>query len=313
MQDPKILTILPYKENYTKSKAQAAAIWVYDFLKYSRYKKNTIIVGNTKTSDYLSKNYLNINIDNLTSKFSSSTIRYCDQIINKTKNLDINLIEIHNRPLVFDYLSKRINKKFILYFHNDPLSMKGSLKKNDRLNLLNRVDKIIFVSKWVQKRFFLGLDQKLLNKTEVVYPSIEPIKKFPKKNKWISFVGKLNSSKGYDIYKEAILKILDEFKDWNALSIGDEERNRPYINHKRHKEIGFKSHKTVLNLLSKSQIAVVPSRWEEPFGRTALESGSRGCATIISNRGGLPETTKHSIILDKLNASNLYNKIRIFN
>ena len=310
MQLPKILTILPYKENYTKSKAQAAAIWVYDFLRYSRYKKNTIIVGNTKTSDYLSKNYLNIDIDNLTSKFSSSTIRYCDQIIDKTKNLDINLIEIHNRPLVFDYLSKRINKKFILYFHNDPLSMKGSLKKDDRLNLLNRVDKIIFVSKWVQKRFFLGLDQKLINKTEVVYPSIEPIKKFPKKNKWISFVGKLNSSKGYDIYKESILKILDEFNDWNALSIGDEERNRPYINHKRHKEIGFKSHKTVLNLLSKSQIAVVPSRWEEPFGRTALESGSRGCATIISNRGGLPETTDHSIILDKLNASTLYNKIR---
>ena len=46
-------------------------------------------------------------------------------------------------------------------------------KKNDRLNFLNRVDKIIFVSKWVQKRFFFeGLDQKLLNKTEVVYPSI---------------------------------------------------------------------------------------------------------------------------------------------
>ena len=310
MQLPKILTILPYKENYTKSKAQAAAIWVYDFLRYSRYKKNTIIVGNTKTSDYLSKNYLNIDIDNLTSKFSSSTIRYCDQIINKTKDLDINLIEIHNRPLVFDYLSKRISRKFILYFHNDPLSMKGSIKKNDRLNLLNRVDKIIFVSQWVQKRFFSGLDQKLLNKTEVVYPSINPINNFPKKKKWISFVGKLNSSKGYDIYKEAILKILDEFKDWSALSIGDEERNRPYINHERHKEIGFKSHKTVLNLLSKSQIAVVPSRWEEPFGRTALESGSRGCATIISNRGGLPETTKHSIVLDKLNAPNLYNKIK---
>ena len=33
MQIPKILTILPDKENYTKSKAQAAAIWVYDFLK----------------------------------------------------------------------------------------------------------------------------------------------------------------------------------------------------------------------------------------------------------------------------------------
>jgi len=310
IKDIKILTILPYKENYTKSKAQAAAIWVYDFLKFSRFKKNTLVIGSTKGKNYLSKNYLNINIDNLGSKFSSSTIRYCNKIIKKIDDIKYDLIEIHNRPLVFEYLKKNINKKYILYFHNDPLSMKGSTSKNERLNLLNRVDKIIFVSKWVQKRFFLSLDQKLINKTEVVYPSINKIKIFPKKKKWITFVGKLNSSKGYDIYKGAILKILDEFKDWTALSIGDESRDRPHIEHKSHKEIGFKTHKSVLNILSKTQIAVVPSRWEEPFGRTALESGSRGCATIISNRGGLPETVNHSIKLDKLDFNNLYKKIK---
>ncbi len=306
----KILTILPYKENYTKTKAQAAAIWVYDFLRFSRYKKDTLIIGNTKGKKYLSKNYLNIDIENLGSKFSSSTIRYCNKIIQKIRNIRYDLIEIHNRPLVFEYLKKSINKKYILYFHNDPLTMRGSTSKNERLNLLNKVDKIIFVSKWVQKRFFIGLDQKLLNKTEVVYPSINKIKNFPKKNKWITFVGKLNTSKGYDIYKGAILRILDEFKEWTALSIGDESRDRPHINHKRHKEIGFKTHKSVLNILGKSQIAVVPSRWEEPFGRTALESGSRGCATIISNRGGLPETVKHSIKLEKLDHTSLYKKIK---
>ena len=36
----KIATILPYKENYTKTKAQAAAIWVSDFFKFSKFKKN---------------------------------------------------------------------------------------------------------------------------------------------------------------------------------------------------------------------------------------------------------------------------------
>ena len=311
MNQIKILTILPYKENYTKSKAQAAAIWVYDFLKFSKFKKHILVIGNTTGKNYLSKNYLNINIGNLNSKFSSSTLQYCKQIINRIKKINYDLIEIHNRPLVFDFLKKKINKKkYILYFHNDPLTMKGSISKNDRLNLLDNVDKIIFVSKWVQKRYFVDLDQKLINKTEVVYPSINKLKIFPKKNKWITFVGKLNSSKGYDIYKEAILRILNEFKQWTALSIGDETRDRPYINHIRHKEIGFKNHKSVLNILSKTQIAVVPSRWEEPFGRTALESGSRGCATIISNRGGLPETIKHYLKLDKLDHNHLYKKIK---
>jgi hypothetical protein len=47
----KIATILPYKENYTFSKAQAAAIWVCDFYKFSKYKKNNYIFGNTNTTD----------------------------------------------------------------------------------------------------------------------------------------------------------------------------------------------------------------------------------------------------------------------
>jgi hypothetical protein len=123
-------------------------------------------------------------------------------------------------------------------------------------------------------------------------------------------VGKLNESKGYDIYKDSVIKILDEFHGWKAYSIGDESRERPKIYHKNHKELGFLKHKKVLQFLNKSEIVVVPSRWEEPFGRTALESSSRACATIISNKGGLPETTDHCIILKKLNSTELYNQLK---
>jgi len=306
----KIATILPYKENYTFSKAQAAAIWVCDFFKYSKYQHRNYIFGNTNTKDYLTKNYININISNLKSKLSSTTKEYCKNIIHKIKDENFDIIEIHNRPLIFNYLKKKINSKYILYFHNDPLSMNGSKTSNERLNLLIGLDKIVFVSKWVQDRFFIDLDKKLSDKTEIVYPSIHKIKKKNKKEKKITFVGKLNISKGYDIYKDAITKILDEYQDWKAYSIGDEDRKRPIINHHNHQELGFLKHKEVLNFLNKSEIAVVPSRWEEPFGRTALESSSRACATIISNRGGLPETTDHCIILKKINSKELYKEIK---
>ena len=306
----KIATILPYKENYTFSKAQAAAIWVCDFFKYSKYQKKNYVFGNTNTKDFLTENYININISNLKSKLSSTTKEYCRNIIYKIKGENFDIIEIHNRPLIFNYLKKEINSKYILYFHNDPLSMNGSKTSNERLNLLLSLDKIIFVSKWVQDRFFIDLDKKLSDKTEIVYPSIHKINKPNKKDKRITFVGKLNISKGYDIYKDAITKILDEFKDWKAYSIGDEERKRPIITHSNHRELGFLKHKEVLKFLNKSEIAVVPSRWEEPFGRTALESSSRGCATIISNRGGLPETTDYRVILKKLNSKELYKEIK---
>jgi glycosyltransferase involved in cell wall biosynthesis len=306
----KIATILPYKENYTFSKAQAAAIWVNDFYKHSLYKNYNYIFGNTNTKDFLTKNYINVPITKKKSRFESTTNEYCDNFIKISEKYNFDIIEIHNRPLVFNYLKQKLNKKFILYFHNDPLEMKGSKSVSERLFLLRNVDKLLFISKWVQNRFFEGLDKKLLDKTDVVYHSVNKETKVLKKKKYIVFVGKLNESKGYDIYKDAIIKILDEFNEWEAFSIGDESRKRPHIEHKRHKEIGFLKHKEVLKFLNKSEIAVVPSRWEEPFGRTALESSSRACATIISNRGGLPETTDHCLILNKLTPQDLYLEIK---
>ncbi len=305
----KIATILPYKENYTFSKAQAAAIWVSDFFRLSKYKHQNYIFGNTSTKDYLTKNYININIKK-TSKFSSTTKQYCENFVKKTKNTNFDIIEIHNRPEVFNLLKPNFKSKFVLYFHNDPLTMYGSKRSSDRLNLLINLDKIVFISKWVRDRFFVNLDKKLTDKTEIIYHSVNKNSKKQKKFKRITFVGKLNTSKGYDIYKDSIIKILNEFKDWKAFSIGDESRNRPIINHTNHTELGFLTHKKVLNFLSSSEIAVVPSRWEEPFGRTALESSSRACATIISNRGGLPETTDHCIVLNKLNSNELYKKMK---
>ena len=110
----KIATILPYKENYTFSKAQAAAIWVCDFFKYSKYQHRNYIFGNTNTKDYLTKNYVNINISNLKSKLSSTTKEYCKNIIHKIQDENFDIIEIHNRPLIFNYLKKK--NKFKIYF-----------------------------------------------------------------------------------------------------------------------------------------------------------------------------------------------------
>ena len=305
----KIATILPYKENYSFEKASAASLWVAEFFKMSKFKKNNIIYGYTNSKNFLTKNYFNINLKSIKSKIKSSTKEYSQKLIKEINNKKYDIVEIHNRPLILFNLIKRIKSNFIFYFHNDPLSMKGSKKIHERLLILRNCTKIIFVSEWVRNRFFLNIDKKLTTKTEVVYPSVH-VQKNLKKEKIISFVGRLNYSKGYDIFEKSIVKILDEFPEWNALSIGDEDRRSIYINHKQHKEIGFLNHRHTLDKLGKSEIAVVPSRWEEPFGRTSLEASSRGCATIISNRGGLVETTDHAIILKKLDELSLYKEIK---
>ena len=308
-QKLKIATILPYKENYTVDRASAASLWVSEFYAESKFKKYNFIYGHTKSKNYLTKNYININLKNLKSKIKSTTNEYADKLIKDLNNKNFNIVEIHNRPQLLDKLLDKVKTRFIFYFHNDPLSMKGSRKIDERLKILNSVDKLIFVSEWVRDRFFLDIDKKLQTKTEVIYPSVHrqrPVKK--KKN--IIFVGRLNHSKGYDLFKETIIKILDEFPQWNAYSLGDEDRRSIYISHPRHKELGFINHKKALEILNCSEIAVVPSKWDEPFGRTALEASSRGCATIISNKGGLKETTDNAIVLKKLDSINLCTEIR---
>ena len=76
----KIATILPYKENYSKEKASAASLWVSEFFKASRFKNENIVFGNTKSKNYLTKNYKNIKLLSLDTKFKSSTNEYVSKI-----------------------------------------------------------------------------------------------------------------------------------------------------------------------------------------------------------------------------------------
>ena len=65
----RIATILPYKENYSLEKASAASLWVAEFYKGSKFRVNNIIYGYTKSKNYLTKNYTNIPLKNINSKF----------------------------------------------------------------------------------------------------------------------------------------------------------------------------------------------------------------------------------------------------
>ena len=306
----KIAILLPYKENFAPNYAGAVSLFVNDITNVSIYKKNTFIFGNTSSKIKLSKNYINLDLDK--SFFESTSKRYVQTFLKYQEKITSDLVEVHNRPNYIKLIKKGYKDKIVLYFHNDPLTMNGSKTIEERIYLLNNIDKIIFNSKWSQNRFFINLPNKILlsQKTSVCYQSSSEVKiDFKEKQKTISFVGKLNRAKGYDLFGDAIIKILNKHKDWKAKVFGDEPREQIFFNHKNLKSLGFKSNKYILNYLKKVSISVVCSRWDEPFGRTSLEAASRGSAVIISNRGGLPETASDAIILKTLNSDNLFKTI----
>ena len=200
-----------------------------------------------------------------------------------------------------------------MYFHNDPLSMDGSKSISDRKFLLKSCYKIIFNSNWSKKRFLQGLENKFVNsnKLSVFYQSANKgsISLVHNKNKWITFVGKLNKAKGYDIFSKAIIKVLNRNHQWKAKIIGDEKREKIDLIHKNADLLGFKKHEEVIKIFKKTSIAVACSRWDEPFGRTSLEASANGCAVIITNKGGLPETVTDAKIISNLNEKKLTSTI----
>ena len=306
----KISILLPYKENFSESYAGAVALYVNDTVRISKHKKIITVYGNTDFKKTFNLKYKNIPLKK--SLLKSQSKLYVSEFIKLQKFNKSTLIEVHNRPYYIKLIKLKLDKKLVLYFHNDPLSMAGSKTVIERLDLISLCSKIIFNSQWTKNRFLTGLDKFIhaSEKLEVIQQSSTKTNiNILKKKKIITFTGKLNSAKGYDLFGKAILKILDKYKDWKAFVIGDELREKIIFKHQNLKILGFLKHKDVLNIFNKTSIAVACSRWEEPFGRTSLEASSRGCSVIISNRGGLPETITNGIILNKLNYLELYKAI----
>ena len=299
----KFAIILPLKENFSNKNFGAVSVWVNEYLTHTKNKKINIYCRKLPINQkYLSENKIPINANN---QFYTN-INYIRKINNHLITHKINNVEIHNRPEYARFLilnNKNIKITFI--FHNDPNSIRHSKTINEKLFLLENCNKIIFVSNWVKKKFFFNLDVNHKNNTQVIYNFIKPIKKLPIKKKIIIFSGKLNKSKGYKIFGESIIPLLNKYPTWKAIVCGSEEREKYSFFHKRLKIMNWIEHKKLLSLYSKCSISIVNPTWEEPFGRTALESSSRGCAVITSKSGGLNETFNNNLILKKNNKSNL--------
>ena len=217
----KISILLPYKENFSPQYPGAVSLFINSMNKLSIYKKEITVYGSTDLKEKFSDNYINIQLKK--SFLKSQTRDYVNKFAELHRNQNTDIIEIHNRPNYIEFL-KPLNSKKVLYFHNDPISMIGSKSALERKELIRSCAKIIFNSEWSKKQFLKKLDKfyHKSEKLEVIHQSINKEEiDINKKEKLITFVGKLNSAKGYDLFGKSILKILDKHKNWKSIVIGD--------------------------------------------------------------------------------------------
>jgi len=292
----KIFIILPYKESLNYNLAGAVSIYVKDTLKYSKYKKNTKIISSEdfkKNKFFRNKNYI---------------LDFCKKY-QKTK---IDIIEIHNRPEYLTHIKKYFpNSKVKLFFHNNPLLLRGSENIKDREYIVENSNKIIFLSRWIQQMFFSKIKNVNLSNTETIPVGIDKkAVNLKNKQKNILFVGKLNKAKGYHIFCQVASKFKKYDSSWNFLAIGNETRKEIFPSKNSVIELGYLKNNEVLDYYEKSEIAIGNSVWDEPLGRIAIEASSRKCLPIITNKAGFAESKKIAYILKNNKVADIYNYLK---
>ena len=163
----KISILLPYKENFSPIYPGAVSLFVRDTVNISKYKNKITIYGNTNFKERFKLKYNNIPLSMF--RLQSKSKIYVNNFISIEKKSPSELIEIHNRPNYLNELVNNLSKRnYVLYFHNDPLTMTGSKTINQRKFLLKNCFKIIFNSNWSKKRFLEGMQNKFVNSEKLL-------------------------------------------------------------------------------------------------------------------------------------------------
>ena len=320
--------ILPYKEIFSKKKASAVSLTVKNSMEYSEFKSKINIYGQFTNTPFIRENFIGIKVNRIFNFGKNRSILKNYLNLTKSNKNKKTIIEIHNRPYLFNTAVRQIsNYPISLHYHNDPTTMRGSKTVSQRIYIANTAAAVYFVSHFIKNRFLEGIDQEFKNLYVLPNGIQRRLKKKPKKKKEVLFVGRLVPEKGSHLFVEAINDIVKQNPEWNFKIIGTAKAGQKELKTNYEKKVikdfkslgkntsymGFISNNHVQNILSTTSILVVPSLWDDPFPLTALEGLSNGVAIIAANRGGLTEMlTGRGILINDINREKLENSITNF-
>jgi glycosyltransferase involved in cell wall biosynthesis len=235
--------------------------------------------------------------------------RYAAGVARALRDIVPAVIEVHNRPDLALFLAARFpDTPVALFLHNDPHGMRRAHSAAQRSELLAHVAKVVTVSAFLRGRLLNNVPNPA--RIPAVLPNCIDISEIPpappERISKILFAGRVVADKGADTFVNACSRALPQLPGWRAEMIGADRfgpnsPETPFLRALRPKAdkagvamLGYRPHADVLAAMSRAAIVVVPSRWAEPFGLTALEAMACGAALLCSPRGGLPEVYGHA-------------------
>ncbi len=147
-------------------------------------------------------------------------------------------------------------------------------------------------------------------KVSTVHNAVEPLAdadtftKTPRKDKIVTFLGRITMQKGPEYFVEAAARVLRRTKNVRFVMAGNGDMMTKMIDLVAQRGItdhfhftGFLRGRQVQEMLAESDVYVMPSV-SEPFGISPLEAMQVGTPTIISKQSGCAEILQHAIKTD---------------
>lgn len=147
-------------------------------------------------------------------------------------------------------------------------------------------------------------------KVSTVHNAVEPLEhpeefvKHPRKDKLVTFLGRITMQKGPEYFVEAAARVLAKTDGVRFVMAGSGDKMHEMIELVAKRGIADKFHfpgfmrgKQVQEILADSDVYIMPSV-SEPFGISPLEAMQVGCPSIISHQSGCAEILTHAIKTD---------------
>ena len=245
---------------------------------------------------------------------------YFEKVYAHLKNQNYDCIYLDNCPGYVYKLSQRGYKKIVLRLGNDLLN--SETKYNELI--FNNLSKILTCSNFVREKVAtIRCDKKI----QTLYNGIN-VKVFSSMNEQqkkrtdiglseddfvMVYTGRLNKEKGVSELIDAMLMLRDKpnikLMIIGSPFFGNVANEDDFVRGLKQKAedikdrivfTGFIPHSQLAQYLKMSDIAVIPSLWDDPCPNTVLEAQAMGLPLITTCRGGIPEevTEKNAIILE---------------
>lgn len=300
---PEIAVVLPPAENFSPEGSGAIGLVVHHLARASTGFSPLVLGRRTALAPFGDVPFHPIAVPPWPP--APRSVRYAEAVGRALTGLAPAMIEVHNRPDVALRLSRRFaSLPTVLVLHNDPTAMRGGRSRAERARLLTALAGIVSVSEFLRTRLLEGVPH---GKNARVLANPIDCGAIPRglaaeeRSHVVLFAGRMVRDKGADAFVQAVEEALPELPGWRAVAYGADRfgpasPRTPFLaaltRHARAAGVtlmGYRPHREVLEAMAEAAIVVVPSRWAEPFGLTALEALGSGAALIASPRGALPE------------------------